>query len=91
MNITPITDVCFDDKATLAMGAAFDQACSSLGYLACDVVVRELLAKRIIGAARNGQLDPIRLRSQALIGLMPVASVGRPAPRSACAKIAPTA
>ena len=30
MNIIPIQDVWFDDAATLAMGKAFDQACTSL-------------------------------------------------------------
>lgn len=68
MNIVPIQDVCFDDKATLAMGAAFDQACNSLGYFARDIEVRELIAKRIIGAATDGLFDPIRLQSQALAG-----------------------
>jgi hypothetical protein len=86
MNIIPIRDVCFDDKAILAMGTAFDQACCSLGNFARDVAVRELIAKRIIGAATNGEVDPIRLQSQALVGFsidgvsVPVASVGRTAP-----------
>jgi len=97
MNIVPIRDVYFDDKATLALGAAYDQACSSLGYFACDVVVRELIAKRIIEAATIGQVDPIRIQSQTLVGFsidrvsVPVASVGRPAPCSAYATVAPTA
>jgi len=30
MPILPVHDVFFDDKATLAMGAAFDRACRSL-------------------------------------------------------------
>jgi hypothetical protein len=88
MIIVPIQDVSFDDKATLAMGAAFDQACSSLGKLARAEEVRELLAKRIIDAARNGELDPVRLHSQALSGFsiedvsMPVVSVGPMPPAS---------
>ncbi len=94
MNMVPVQDVCFDDKATLAMGAAFDQACRSLGYFARDVVVRELIAKRIIEAAKNGERDPIRLHSQAIIGFsiddvsMPVGSVGRTAPSPAYAAVA---
>ena len=47
MIIVPIQDASFDDKATRAMGAAFDQACSSLGHLARAENVRVLLAKRI--------------------------------------------
>jgi hypothetical protein len=90
----PIQDVSFDDKATLAMGAAFDQACSSLGKLAHSEKVRELLAKRIIEAARSGELDPARLHSQALCGFsiddvsMPVVSVGPQAPSPAYATVA---
>jgi len=91
MNIVPIQDVSFDDEATLAMGAAFDTACSSV---ACADKVRELIAKRIIEAAKNGERDPIRLHSQALVGFsiddvsMPVASVGRTTPSGAYATVA---
>jgi hypothetical protein len=57
----------FDDAATSAMGEAFDRACVSLRRSGISVKVRELIAKRIIAAARNGERDPIRLREQALI------------------------
>jgi hypothetical protein len=56
--------------------------------------VRELIAKRIIEAAKNGERDPIRLHSQAIIGFsiddvsMPVGSVGRTAPSPAYAAVA---
>ena len=94
MIIVPIQDASFDDKATRAMGAAFYQACSSLGLLARAEKVRVLLAKRIIEAARNGELDPVRLHSQALMDFsiddvsMPVVSVGRTAPIPAYAVVA---
>jgi hypothetical protein len=94
MNIVPIQDASFDDKATLAMGAAFDQACSSLRHLTRSEKVRELLARRIIEAARNGELDPARLYSQALAGFciddvsMPVVSVGPHPPSPAYAAVA---
>jgi hypothetical protein len=97
MMTAPIQDVSFDDKATVAMGAAFDQACSSLGKLARAEKVRELLAKRIIEAARNGELDPVRLHSQALWGFsiddvsMPVVSVGPRVPSPAYATVAQAA
>ena len=92
--IVPIQDASFDDKATRVMGAAFDQACSSLGHPARAEKVRVLLAKRIIEAARNGELDPVRLHSQALMGFsiddvsMLVVSVGRTAPIPAYAVVA---
>jgi hypothetical protein len=94
MNISFIQDGCFDDEAARAMGAAFDQACISLRHLVRAEKVRELLAKRIIEAARSGELDPMRLHSQALIGFsiddtsMPVVSVGRIAPNPAYAVVA---
>jgi hypothetical protein len=94
MNIVPIQDVSFDDEATRAMGAAFDQACVSLRHLARADKVRELIAKRIIEAAINGERDPVRLHSQALMGFsiddvsMPDASVGRTAPSPAYATVA---
>ena len=94
MIIVPIQDVSFDDEATLAMGDAFDLACHSLQDLSCADKVREFIAKRIIEAALNGERDPIRLRSQALMGFsidevsMPVASVGRTAPSPAYATVA---
>ena len=61
MNFISAQDVFFDDKAILVMGAAFDEACGSLRRFARYKKVRELIAKRIIEAAKTGELDPIRL------------------------------
>ena len=97
MNTASIQNGVFDDMALLAMGAAFDQACCSLRHLARDDQVREFLAKRIIEAARNGELDPMRLHSQAVIGFgvdgvsMPVDSVGCYPPSPAYAAVAQAA
>ena len=97
MQIVPIRDVFFDDKATLAMGAAFDRACRSLRHFARAGQVRELIAKRIIEAAKHGELDPIRLHSQALMGFsidevsVPVVSVARDLPVPVYALVACTA
>ena len=94
MVIVPIQDVYFDDEATFAMGAAYDQAC---WHLACASKVRELIAKRIIEAAKTGELDPIRLYSQAILGFsiddvsMPSVSVDRNPPIPVYALIACTA
>ena len=71
------------------MGIAFDQACVALRHFAREREVRELIAKRIIEAARNGELDPFRLLSRAIMGFsiddvsMPVVSVGRTVPSPA--------
>jgi len=94
MNIVSIQYVSFDDEATLAMGTAFDQACGSLRHVACTDKVRELIAKRIIEAAKNGERDPVRLQSQAMMGFciddvsMPVVSVGRTAASRAYGTVA---
>src|SRR4026208_1327344 len=97
MNFISAQDVFFDDKATLVMGAAFDEACGSLRRFARYNKVRELIAKRIIEAAKTGELDPIRLYSQAILGFsiddmsVPSVSVDRNPPIPVYALIACTA
>ena len=86
MNIIAIQNVWFDDAATLAMGEAFDRACKSLRNFGSAGRVREIIAKRIIDAAKNGERDAARLHEQALIPFgiedmsMLVVSVGRDVP-----------
>jgi len=95
MNIIPIQDVWFDDAATSAMGEAFDQACKSLRNLGS--AVPEIIANRIIAAAKNGERDPARLYEQALkvFGMddtsMLVVSVGNDLPVRAYASVAQAA
>ena len=69
MNILPFNDVSFDDAAMRTMGAAFDQACGALGNFGTGVIVREIMAKRIVEVAKNGERDPARLYQQALDAL----------------------
>jgi hypothetical protein len=96
MNIGPSQDLffVFDDKAVRAMGAAFDQACHSFRNFAHFDRVRELIAKRIIEAAKNGERDPIRIHWQAVMGFsfdevsIPVDSVRRKLPVPVYAPIA---
>ena len=95
MNIIPIQNVEFDDAATLAMGEAFDQACKSLRNLGS--AVPEIIANRIIAAAKNGERDPARLYEQALKAFgvddmsMLVVSVGGDFPVPAYASVTPAA
>ena len=93
MNDIQCQNVWFDDAATLAMGEAFDQACKSLRNFGSACPVREIIAKRIINVAKNGERDPIRLHEQALIPFgiedmsMLVVSVGRDLPVHSYASI----
>jgi hypothetical protein len=56
----------FDDEATRLMGEA---ACEGLRDTGQPALVREIIAKRIIEAARKGERDPVRLRSAGLAAL----------------------
>ena len=69
MSINPIQNAWFDDAATLVMGEAFDKACKSLRKFGSACTVREIIAKRIVAAARNGERDPAHHHQQALLAL----------------------
>jgi hypothetical protein len=95
MKSIPIQSVAFDDTATSAMGEAFDKACKSLQSLGS--AVPEIIANRIVAAAKNGERDVARLYEQALqaFGIedksMLVVSIGRDIPDPAYASVAHTA
>jgi hypothetical protein len=56
----------FEPEAIAAMSEAFEAACEVLHEAGQPEVVREVIAKRIIAAARSGERDPLRLRAAAL-------------------------
>ncbi len=56
----------FDDHATKVMGEAFDAACKDLHDRGQPSVVYEVIANRIIQAARSGERDPEKLKVVAL-------------------------
>jgi len=56
----------FDPEAIAAMSEAFEAACEVLQDAGEPELVREIIAKRIIEAARLGERDPVRLRAAAL-------------------------
>jgi hypothetical protein len=60
----------FDDAATRIMGEAYQAACDALQGNQPDVV-REVLAKRILHAARSGERNSERLCEIALAGIIP--------------------
>jgi hypothetical protein len=55
----------FGPEATAAMGEAFEAACKELHDADKTEPVRKLIARRIISAARRGELDAVRLRTAA--------------------------
>jgi hypothetical protein len=59
----------FDDAATKVMGAAFEAACEALHDTGQPPVVHEVMARRIIAAARKGERDVVRLRDAALAAM----------------------
>jgi hypothetical protein len=56
----------FGPEAIAAMGEAFDAACKDLGNIGQPEIMREVIAGRIIAAARFGERDPVRLRKATL-------------------------
>ena len=91
MSSIPIQNVVFDDTATSAMGEAFDRARKTLQKFGS---APEIIANRIIAAAKNGERDAARLYEQALqaFGIedksMLVVNVGRDIPDPAYASVA---
>jgi hypothetical protein len=59
----------FDDRVTQIMGEAFDRARKDLHDTGQPPIVYEVIAKRIIDAAKNGERDPVRLRNAGLSAL----------------------
>ena len=59
----------FDDSATRVMGAAFDAARKALDDTGQPHLVQEVMARRIIAAARKGERNFFRLRDAALVAV----------------------
>jgi hypothetical protein len=69
-SVLPFTQgAVFDPDAIHIMGEAFDRACRSLNAPGRPELVREVIAKRIIEAARTGERDRDKLCEQALHGV----------------------
>jgi hypothetical protein len=58
----------FDAETTKAMGEAYDVACGELGD-GGQPLVKEVIAQRIVEAAKKGERDPQRLCAKALDAL----------------------
>jgi hypothetical protein len=66
MAAVPDSSDCFDDSAILAMGIAFDRACTALRAFGTAPTVREIIAARILEVAALGVRNPEELYDQAL-------------------------
>jgi len=51
------------------MSEAFEAACKELHDSGQPQIVRQVIADRIVSAACQGELDPVRLREAALVGV----------------------
>jgi len=56
----------FDSSLTKAMGDAYDAACADLQVSIQNDLVKEVIAKRLIRAAKLGEKDTERLYAKAL-------------------------
>ena len=59
----------FDNSVTSVMGKAFDAACAELQDGKLSQLVREIIAERIVEAAKRGERDPQRLCSFAIAAM----------------------
>jgi hypothetical protein len=59
----------FEPEAITAMVEAFEAACKELDQAGQPKVAPEVIAGRIIAAAKLGERDPVRLRDAALARL----------------------
>jgi hypothetical protein len=59
----------FEPETIVLMSEAFDAACVELQDTGQPQIVLEVIAERIIAAARNGERDPVRLREAGLAGM----------------------
>jgi len=58
---TALVEESFDAEQLRAMGIAFDRACQSLGLRGTTDRLTDIVAIKIIEAARSGESDPDRL------------------------------
>ena len=63
------TGVAFDDRVTSLLGQAFDAACRKLHDKGQPHIVYEIIAGRIIEAAKKGERDVSRLAAAGLSAL----------------------
>jgi hypothetical protein len=63
----------FDPDTLAILRGVFDEACLALGPEQHSPGMRSKLAERILKRAGEGELDPVRLRTYALMDVLPTA------------------
>jgi len=61
----------FDPETMRLLGQAFESVCAQLHDTGQPLIVREVIAKRIIEAAKRGERDPDRLAAAVLDAYTP--------------------
>jgi hypothetical protein len=59
----------FDDQTTRLLGHVYDAVCAKLSNTSQPDIVREIVARRIVEAAKKGERDPDRLRDVGVAAL----------------------
>jgi hypothetical protein len=59
----------FDDQTTRLLGHVYDTVCANLSDTGQPDIVREIVARRIVEAAKKGERDPDRLRDVGVAAL----------------------
>jgi hypothetical protein len=63
----------FDPETLAMLRGVFDEACLALTPDQLTTSMRSKLAERILKGAGEGELDPVRLRTYALLDVVPTA------------------
>jgi hypothetical protein len=63
----------FDPQTLVMLETAFDEAWLALKAIGNSTVKPDELARSVLRLAMDGERDPVRLRDEALQGLMPAA------------------
>ena len=64
----------FDPETLAVLKGVFDEACLALGPDQHTPGIRSKLAERILSRAGEGERDPVRLRTYALMDVVPTAT-----------------
>ena len=67
--VTSLSGASFNSQATRAMASAYDKACGQIQQIGLPMIVNEIVAKRIIRLATDGERDPNKLCERVISAL----------------------